>query len=260
MSVIEVRDLVIVEGADAAKYLQGQLSQDIAALAVGASGWSFLLEPSGKLGFVLRVQRTADDRYVLDVEAGRGEAVVSRLRRFLIRTKASLAQATASVDVDPIPSDGATASADLVGWWGTGRHRLVEPSDDKQPAGSDDTVVAALRIAAGWPGAAELSEGLIPAETGLVPLAVNFKKGCYTGQELVARVDSRGNHAPHHLERVLLSAPAAAGAAVIVDGGEAGTLTSVAGLQALSYIRRSVEAPADALVDGHPAQVVSQRA
>lgn len=252
MSALETRDTMTVSGPDAATYLQGQLSQDVAGLAVGASAWSFLLEPTGKLGFVVRVRRRAADEFVLDVEAGRGEAVEARLRRFLIRTKATLTGGSITVDVSPhAPSDGG-----LVGWWGEGAHAVSEP--DTVAASTDDDAEA-LRVAAGWPGAGELAEGVIPAETGLVELAANFKKGCYTGQELVARVDSRGNHAPHHLERVQLSAPAAVGTPLLVDGAEAGTLTSVSGLQALAYLRRSVEAPADAVVDGHPAQVVPQR-
>ena len=258
MSALERRDTVTASGPDAAKYLQGQLSQDVAGLAVGGSAWSFLLEPTGKLGFVLRVQRCADDDFVLDVESGLGGAVEARLRRFLIRTKATLTAGSITVDVTP----GTTADAGLVGWWGEGLHATIETPDGGVTETSDGGVscgAEALRIAAGWPGLGELTEGVIPAETGLVGLAANFKKGCYTGQELVARVDSRGNHAPHHLERIELTAPAVVGAPVLVDGTEAATLTSVSGLQALAYVRRSVEAPADAVVDGHPAQVVSQR-
>ncbi len=251
MSAIRRRDVVDVSGPDAGKYLQGQLSQDVLGLAVGDSAWSFLLEPSGKLGFVLRVQHLQADIFRLDIEPGQGDAVEARLRRFLIRTKATLTRDSLFVDVAP---DAGVTGRSLTGWWGQGAHLVAESAHE-----GSETDAELARVAAGWPGIGELTEGIIPAETGLVELAANFKKGCYTGQELVARVDSRGNHAPHHLERIVLTAPAAVGSMVTVGGADAGILTSVAGLQALAYIRRSVVVPADAVVDGHPAQVVSQR-
>ncbi len=56
------------------------------------------------------------------------------------------------------------------------------------------------RIEAGWPGDGRRAHAdTIPAETGVVPVAVSFTKGCYTGQELVARIDSRGGNVPRHL-------------------------------------------------------------
>src|SRR5690606_40866239 len=79
------RDVVRVAGPDAVDYLQGQLSQDVAALGPGEAAWSFLLQPTGKVDAWLRVTRTGDDELVLDVDARHGEAVVARLRRFLLR-------------------------------------------------------------------------------------------------------------------------------------------------------------------------------
>ncbi|MEZ5218115.1 MAG: hypothetical protein R2715_16365 [Ilumatobacteraceae bacterium] len=71
MSVVVARDLVAIEGADAASYLHGQLSQAVTDLAVGDSRWSFVLEPSGKLGFLVRVRRAGESSYVLDVGQAR---------------------------------------------------------------------------------------------------------------------------------------------------------------------------------------------
>ena len=86
----------------------------------------------------------------------------------------------------------------LVGWWNVGVHvpTTVPPS----PA----SALASRRVAAGWPAAGhELTDGVIPAESGLVPFAASFTKGCYTGQELVARIDSRGNNVVHLLHAIL---------------------------------------------------------
>ncbi len=241
------RDTLTVDGPDAAKYLQGQLSNDVAGLPVGASCWSFLLEPSGKLGFVVRVRRSGAEAFEIDAEAGTIDAIDARLRRFLIRTKATLVVGEIVVDID---GDG--TGDELVGWWADGVHRLAD-----SPVTGDHDLFEARRVASGWPGPAELTEGLIPGETGLVPVAASFTKGCYTGQELVARIDSRGNNVPKLLHRVELSAPARAGDEILVDNVAVGSITSVAGRLALGYVRRSVTAPADADVNGAPASLTS---
>ena len=102
-----------------------------------------------------------------------------------------------------------------------------------------------LRVEAGWPAmGAELTADTIPAESGVVPEAASFTKGCYTGQELVARIDSRGGHVPRLLRHVRLARPAKAGAALHVDAKVVGHLTSVAGSLALAYVTRGLEPPA----------------
>ena len=86
------RDVVRVSGPDAITYLQGQVSHDVADLAPGEVGWTFVLQPAGKVDAWARLVRTADDEVVFDIDGGFGEALIARLRRFLLRTKA---------DVDP---------------------------------------------------------------------------------------------------------------------------------------------------------------
>jgi folate-binding protein YgfZ len=115
----------------------------------------------------------------------------------------------------------------------------------------------AVRIECGVPKmGAELTESTIPAEAGqwIVAESVSFTKGCYTGQELVARIDSRGGNVPRHLRGVVIDGdPAPVGATVVVDGAEVGTLTSVGrspdlGPIALAYVARKVEPPAGVVV------------
>src|ERR1700722_5923856 len=106
------RDVLRVSGPDAVSYLQGQLSQDVAALAVGESADSLILTPQGKLDAFLRVSRIGDEELILDVEAGFGDAVAARLARFKLRVH---------VDIEPLPWRGvalrgpraATAAAGL---------------------------------------------------------------------------------------------------------------------------------------------------
>jgi folate-binding protein YgfZ len=214
---VTARDAVQVIGPDAEAFLQGQLSQDVSAISVGDSAWSFVLQPQGKVDALVRVTRLDGDRWILDVDAGYGEAVAARLNRFKLRVKA---------EIEPVAW---TEVADSVG--------DGPPTDERS------------RIAAGWPRmGAELTDKTIPAETGIVDRTVSFTKGCFTGQELVARIDSRGGNVPRHLRGVRLSAEAPAGADVVVGGKVVGALTSVAGDVALAYIARDVEPPADAVL------------
>jgi len=84
------RDVVRVSGPDAATYLQGQVSQDVAGLVVGESAWTFVLQPQGKVDAWFRATRTAEDVFVLDVDAGWGEVLVRRLERFKLRVKVTI--------------------------------------------------------------------------------------------------------------------------------------------------------------------------
>jgi tRNA-modifying protein YgfZ len=196
---------VIVEGPDALTYLQSQVAQDLLGLGVGETAWTLVLDPSGKVESLARVTRTADERFDFDTDAGFGDALAARLNRFKIRVQAEISVVAA---VSSAPSDGHEAA----------------------------------RVAAGWPRMGlEITPGqTIPAVTGVVPVAVNFTKGCYPGQELVERMDSRGADAPMSLRVVEVAEEVAVGDAVVVDGAEVGTITSVSpnGGLALALIRR----------------------
>jgi tRNA-modifying protein YgfZ len=261
------RDVLRVAGPEALTYLQGQLSQDVGdGFDVGATTWSFVLQPTGKVDAWVRVTRTGDDEVVLDVDGGHGEALIARLRRFLLRTKA---------DVDPLDwacvavrgpgavaaarDSAAEAGAELAvpaGWPAAEGADLLGP-EVRPPVGlpgADLEAYEALRVRAGVPAmGAELTDRTIPAEAGqwVVDASVSFTKGCFTGQELVARIDSRGGHVPRHLrglviaegERPPVDAP------IVVDGAEVGRVTSAArapegGAVALGYVGRGVTPPA----------------
>jgi folate-binding protein YgfZ len=254
------RDFVAARGPDAASFLQGQCSQDILALDAGASAWTFVLQPSGKVEVLARVHRVNDETFTLDVDGGFGDAMLARLRRFKIRV---------NVDLDPLGwpclavrnADLAVGPGALMSWWGCpGDVDLVGP-EVVPPSGAAEIGADAyerLRVEAVWPAMGrELGPDTIPAESGVVPVAVSFSKGCYTGQELVARIDSRGGNVPRHLRRVRLgqAGAIAPGARITVGDKDVGAVTSVAGDLALGYVARAVVPPASVLVDGTPAEV-----
>ena len=262
------RDVVRVAGPDAATFLQGQLSQDVVAVPMGGSADSFVLSPQGKVDAFVRVIRAAEDEFVVDVDAGYGDALVARLTRFKLRTKADVdpldwsvlaVRGPRSADVrDAVTVGDETMVADVT-WPGLSGFDLVGPAV-APPAGVVECgpeAYEALRIEAGLPVmGAELTESTIPAEAGVVDRAVSFTKGCFTGQELVARIDSRGGNVPRRLCGVLVDGDdiPPVGAAVDVGGAAAGALTSVAfspGFArpvALAYIRRAVTTRAEAVI------------
>lgn len=156
-------------------------------------------------------------------------------------------------------SHGAKAWA-VPAWWGDGRaldviitelpvpvssvRDVLDSEDPGDPRPVTDEVLEALRIRCGWPAmGAEIRPGeTIPAATGVVKTAVSFTKGCYPGQELVERMDSRGSSAPQSLRIVPRSVlgELQPGGTIVVDGNEVGTVTSVGDDLVLAYVARSV--------------------
>jgi folate-binding protein YgfZ len=254
------RDVVLARGPDTITYLQGQLSQDIAALPVGGSAWSLLLHPSGKVDAWLRVARTGEEEVQLDVDPGFGQAVLDRLRRFLLRTKCELELTTG---VHGVAVRDAIGDGLVIAWPGIDGYDVLGAAADVPPA--DQVAYERSRIAAGVPVMGrELTPDTIPAEAGtwLIDASVSFTKGCYTGQELVARIDSRGGRVPKPIRVIVVDGPAEVGAEVVVDGAAVGRLTSAAASDdghrtlGLAPIARSVEPPATAEVGGSAAQVL----
>lgn len=248
------RDVVAVSGPESGTFLQGQLSQDLLALGAGQSAWSWLLAPTGKVDALVRVTRLGDDEWLLDTDSGWGDAVLTRLNRFRLRTKVALVDRpwrVVGLRGQAAGNGTDTGTQVTVGAWPGLEGVDLLGSDPAVPDGWPVMATAdyeAVRIAAGIPRmGAELTDKTIPGETGLIDETVSFTKGCYTGQELVARIDSRGGNVPRQLRRFLLADQVDAGTDLWDGSGQkAGTLTSVAhlpstGWVALGYLRRGVE-------------------
>jgi folate-binding protein YgfZ len=273
------RDVLVVSGPDAAAYLQGQCSQDLGPLAVGRSTEALLLSPQGKIDAMVRIARTGDDRFVLDADAGSGPAVRARLERFLLRTKAAVeplewvclsVRGPRAADVVPAgPSEGGPELVVPVAWPGWVGVDLLGPPPDGDPELSawlpdgavrcDEEPWEAARIEAGVPVAGrEVTGSSIAAEVGLVERTVSFTKGCFTGQELVARLDARGSNVARRLCGVVVggdSRPPVGATVWTSDGGhEVGALSSVAwspgseATVALATLHRRVTPPEPVVV------------
>jgi folate-binding protein YgfZ len=269
-------DLLNVQGPDAVSYLQGQLSQDVEGMADGEARWSFLLQPQGKVDAWFRIQRLATDHFRLVVDPGFGQSALARLERFKLRVDADMTLSTVPVlalrgpgvadVVEQLTADQRKSVVPTL--WATLPGVDVVAADIDLPAAAveaDEVGLELIRITAGRPAMGrELDETTIPAAAGVVDLSVDFAKGCYVGQELVARIDSRGSNTPTSLVRATFPDGGFAGPGDALTAGEAeiGSITSAAtssrGGVAMAYVKRGVAGPGVAsltLSDGAEVEV-----
>jgi folate-binding protein YgfZ len=245
------RDVVRASGPETVAFLQGQLSQDVESLAVGGSAWSLLLQPSGKVDSWLRATRVEDDVMVLDVDGGWGDALIERLERFKLRTKCELERVEGprclAVRNVAVARPAPPPSGLPIVWPGTDGYDLlgpdVAPPNGIRPTDDAQEAYERARIEAGVPALGrELTDTTIPVEAGqwLIDASVSFTKGCFTGQELVARIDSRGGNAPRPVRGLRIAGAAHEHDDITVDGKSIGTITSASDTVALAPLTRTV--------------------
>lgn len=267
-------DVITASGPEADEYLHGQLSQNVTSLAVGETRWTLLLQPQGKVDAWMRLHRVDPDRLWLIVDAGFGDDALARLERFKLRVDVtmSLDRKTAMALRGPGTADAVELLDSDVGLvqvdagWGpvTGVDLLPDGGAPPDPGSKPDFGVAAdaeamelIRILQGLPSMGrELDSSTIPAAAGVVDVSVDFDKGCYLGQELVARVDSRGGNSPRRL-RLLVpeEGELVADSPVVTSDGEVGVVTSAVGSLGMGRLKRSAEIGDRVMVGGVAATV-----
>jgi tRNA-modifying protein YgfZ len=241
------RAYVAVRGPDAADFLQRMVSNDVVALAEGASCQALLLTPKARVIAPLRVWRRARDDFLLLTEPELGEPVRTQLLRARFAAKCEIEpEEHTSLLVfgggDGIPNDDYGEPA-------------VEVLDgDVEPTLSDDELER-MRIEAGTPRfGREIDDRVLPAEAGLVERAVSFTKGCYPGQEPIARLHYRGK-ANRRLRVLALDedhVPAREAELVLGEKVVGRVTSSVPGL-ALGYVRTEVPDDAELVIEGRRA-------
>jgi tRNA-modifying protein YgfZ len=257
-------ELVWFGGADAIRFLNDLISQEIGDLEPGSVRRSLLLTPQGKLDHILWVLR-GDDEVGLVVDSGQGEDLAAKLGRYRIRVDVEIEPSTNErwLVIGPFRSDPGRWTGDRsalvadLSWSNLERTLVVGEKPDLPAMQSDD--YESLRIEAGEPlMGVDVTDGTIPQETGLVSETISFEKGCFLGQELVARLDSRGGRVNHHLRLLRFdgSAPEV-GIEVTKDGEQVGVLSSAAGGVGLALLRRGVEPGEMVTVGPGEAEVVA---
>jgi folate-binding protein YgfZ len=285
------RGKLLVSGPDAADYLQGQLTNDVEALEPGDGQYAALLDRKGHMQADMRVLRPVANEVWLDTEAGALEATRRHLQMYSIGREVEVVDVSAerailsligprSVEVSgsaALPENACEATAvtgvdclavgtaggiDLIAA-ATDSARLVEALLAAGAVAVSPAAAEILRIESGTPRyGAEMGAETMPAEAGIVEDAVSFTKGCYIGQETVARLHYKGRP-NRHLRGLRLSAPAEPGAALLLGEKEVGRLGSAGvspafGAIGLAILRREAEPGAELSVgeDGVTAQVV----
>jgi folate-binding protein YgfZ len=287
------RGKLLVSGQDAAEYLQGQLTNDVEALAPGEGCYAALLDRKAHIQADMRVLRPSEGpdlwldtepaglpaahRHLVTYSIGRDVAVedLGEQRSIL----SLLGPGTGTVaGTPPLPLNecaetsvggveclavGTEDGTDLI-LPAEGRERLREALLDAGAVEVEEAAAEIVRVEAGRPrfGAAEMGADFMPAEVGIVERAVSFTKGCYIGQEPVARLHHRGRP-NRHLRGLRLSAPLESGAALSLGGKEVGRVGTACvspalGAIALAVVRREAEPGAELAAgeDGVTARVV----
>jgi folate-binding protein YgfZ len=183
------RAVVRVSGDDARPFLQGLLTNDLDTLGPGHPLYAGLLSPQGKALFDMILHADGDD-ILVDVAAGRAEALVRRLGMYRLRKAVRIGPTTLGVvagwddDAAGHPPDPRAAAL--------GARWIAEPGAGADPT-ADLAAYTAHRLAIGIPDSAEIGDDqLLWLETGADLLnGVSFTKGCYVGQENTARMHHR---------------------------------------------------------------------
>ncbi len=242
------------KGPDAESYLNKMLSNDLAAVPVQGSCDALLLTAKARVIAPVRLVRRAVDDFLLLTEPQLGAVLARQLLRTRFAARVEIAEEEHTVTLvlgegwAPPVGSVAAACADygLPGW------ELIDAAapEGARVAGADE--LERLRIVARTPRfGAEIDDRVMPAEAGLVELNVSFAKGCYPGQEPIARLHYRG-HANRGLRVLGLGDLPDAEAEIVYEGKSVGRITSAAvagkGAVALAYVRREVPDDAELAV------------
>ncbi len=188
------REFVRVAGPDAADYLQRMVSNDVEALAVGEACPALLLTAKARVIAPLVVLRRGEEDFLVLTEPDRGEAVRAELLRLRFR---------AQCEVEPEEHESVLVFGGVEGFatdWPGARELL----DSRLAPTLSEDELELRRIEAGVPRwGREIDERILPAEAGLEETHISFSKGCYPGQEPIARLHYRG-HANRELRVVEL--------------------------------------------------------
>jgi len=269
------RGILEVKGPDRAKFLQAMLSNEVASLAPGQARLAALLTVKGHVQSLLRVLATPSS-LLLEMPLDRRAAVEATLQHYRVAAPvrfAALPHVVFGV-LGPKAEDAVrSVVAALAGRAVTqaagddlpARGRVVYAAPGDEPAVEaallaagavrlDRASLDALRVEEGraWFGV-DVSEDQLLHETGMLHEYASLTKGCYLGQEVVARLEGRGANVNRVLRGLVLESPVAAGAVVSADGAEVGRVTTSAvsptlGPVAMGYIRRTHYEPGTAVV------------
>lgn len=237
--------VVHVGGADRGKFLHNLCTADVLKMQPGDVREAFFTSVKGHV-LAHAVLAAGEESITVLVFARDAAPLVAHLDRYLIREDVTLATEVAH----PVLAVGLAAAGDDVAFPVVdGTACVILGGGDYEGRGmarGDDEALAAVRVASGWPLAGvDFGEAALPQELSRTTQAVSFTKGCYLGQETVARLDALGR-VNKQLVRVVAAEPIAAGSELVDGDKVVGTVTTVAhvagGFAGLAMVRRGSNA------------------
>ena len=240
------RGYVAVSGSEAGEFLERMVSNEVVSIEPGEARQALLLTPKSRIVAPLRVVREEPQSFLLVTDAALAETVASTLLRARFAAKCE-------IEVKPyrgylrlgVGEGFRNDDYGVEAWesW-TEDEREAAPAEELEP----------LRVEAGTPAwGKELDETILPAEAGLDGTHVSFTKGCYPGQEPIARLHYRGR--PNRRLRVLEVEGASPGDEILLGEKAVGRVTSAVPGRALGYVRREVEDDAELRIGGAEARL-----
>jgi folate-binding protein YgfZ len=246
------RGYVEVSGPGAEDFLERMLSNEVATLSEGETRRALLLTPKGRIIASLRVVRTGSESFLLVTDASElAEPTASSLRaaRFASRCEIDVLSLEGLVVLGREPDLPGFRTSDFG----------VEAFETWREAGGDSGAaepgeLEELRIQAGTPAwGKEIGESILPAEAGLDETHISFSKGCFPGQEPIARLHYRG-HANRRLRRLEVG-DATPGDEIVWNDKVVGRVTSAVPGRALGYVRTEVPEGGVVLIGGSEARL-----
>ncbi len=269
------RGVVLVKGPDATEFLQGQLTNDLDAVEADQGCYAALLDRKGHMQADMRVLRLSTGEIWLDTEPEATAAVARHLQMYSVGREVEIEEASGAWAVTSLIGPAAPEAAGTAPPAGEHAQRyferqgvevlavatdlgldLITRAEQESELRSllassgavevSDAAAEILRVESGRPRfGREMSNATIPQEAGIDARAVSFTKGCYIGQETVARLHYRGKP-NRHLRGLRLEAPVTGDEAITHEAREVGRIgtavTSPAhGPIALAVIRREAE-------------------
>jgi len=273
------RAKVVLRGGETIDFLQGQVTNDVDAIAPGGGCYAAVLNHKGKLRTDLRVLR-GQDWFALDSDPVGAAVLLHMVRTYTLGRDVSFEDVTATRSILSLVGPSAAGMLDVAR--PAEEHAFVEGEHGTYvrtalgvdvftadldataaaldvPRASEDAVEC-LRIESGRPRLGlDMDGDTIPQEAGINERAISFTKGCYVGQETVARLHYKGKP-NRHLRGLRLSAPAARGDEILLADKVVGKVGSACesprlGPIALALVRREASPGDEVLVAGSPATV-----
>ena len=257
-SLIQHRSVIAVGGDDRVEFLQGLISNDTTKVAPGRAVWAALLTPQGRFLNDMFVADGGDDTLLLETERERAPALAKKLTLYKLRSKVTVEDRSAAMEVAAVFGAGAEKALQVAGAQGRAIS-FVDPRLTElgvrvlAPVGTAAALLSARGITAAPPDdydALRLSLGVpdgsrdLPVEKALLLESgfdelngVDWKKGCYMGQELTARTKYRALVRKRLFPVSVEGTLPASGTSVYLDGKEVGELRSGSGRRALALLQ-----------------------